>query len=227
MTGKINHDRRRFLGATGAAALGIGAAQIATIGAAKAQTGGARAVGQTASGAATNTSFGPVKQIDAGVLNVGYVEAGPADGQPVILMHGFPYDIHSYVEVTPLLAAEGYRVIVPYFRGYGTTTFRSADTPRNVDQAAFALDVLALMDALGIEKAILAGYDWGTRTADVIAALWPERVKALVSVSGYIITNLAEAKLTCCRPDSPGLSGIRFTSPRKRAWSASWLTGTT
>jgi hypothetical protein len=112
MTGKINHDRRRFLGATGAAALGIGAAQIATIGAAKAQTGGARAVGQTASGAGTNTSFGPVKQIDAGVLNVGYVEAGPADGQPVILMHGFPYDIHSYVEVTPLLAAEGYRVIV-------------------------------------------------------------------------------------------------------------------
>jgi pimeloyl-ACP methyl ester carboxylesterase len=138
-----------------------------------------------------DASFGPVRQIDAGVLNVGYVEAGPADGRPVLLLHGFPYDIHSYVEVAPLLAAEGYRVIVPYFRGYGTTTFLSPDTPRNVDQAAFALDILALMDALGIRRAILAGYDWGSRTADIIAALWPERVKALVSVTGYLITNLA------------------------------------
>lgn len=195
MTGKINHDRRRFLGATGVAALGIGAAQIGTIGAAKAQTGGARAAGQSASGAGTNTSFGPVKQIDAGVLNVGYVETGPADGQPVVLMHGFPYDIHSYVEVAPLLAAEGYRVIVPYFRGYGTTTFRSAGTPRNVDQAAFALDILALMDVLKIDKAVLGGYDWGSRTGDIIAAVWPGRVKALVSVSGYVITNLAANKL--------------------------------
>jgi pimeloyl-ACP methyl ester carboxylesterase len=110
-------------------------------------------------------------------------------------MHGFPYDIHSYVQVTPLLAAEGYRVIVPYFRGYGTTTFRSSRTPRNVDQAAFALDILALMDALKIEQATLAGYDWGSRTADIIAALWPKRVKALVSVTGYLITNLAASKV--------------------------------
>ena len=107
----------------------------------------------------SSTSFGPVKQVNAGVLNVGYVEAGPADGRPVVLMHGFPYDIHSYVEVTPLLAAEGYRVVVPDFRGHGTTTFLSADTPRDVDQAAFALDILALMDTLGIEQPILAGYD--------------------------------------------------------------------
>ena len=140
-------------------------------------------------------SFGPLQQIEAGVLNVGYAEAGPADGEPVILMHGFPYDIYSYVEVAPLLATAGYRVIVPYFRGYGTTTFRSPSTPRNVDQAAFALDTLALMDALRVERAILAGYDWGSRTGDIIAALWPERCKALVSVSGYLITNLAANKL--------------------------------
>ncbi|BBH67737.1 alpha/beta hydrolase [Actinoplanes sp. OR16] len=135
--------------------------------------------------------FGPVRQIDAGVLNVGYIEMGPVRGTPVILMHGFPYDIHSFEEVAPLLAARGYRVIVPYFRGHGSTTFRSASTPRNADQAAFALDILALMDKLGIKRAVLAGYDWGSRTGDIIAALWPERVKALVSVTGYLITNLA------------------------------------
>jgi pimeloyl-ACP methyl ester carboxylesterase len=160
------------------------------IGSAKAQTGGSGAAGLPAA-----SPFGPVKQIKAGVLNVGYVEAGPADGRPVILMHGFPYDIHSYVEVVPLLAAEGYRVIVPYFSGYGSTMFLSASTPRNVDHSAFALDILALMDALGIDRAILAGYDWGSRTGDIIAALWPMRVKALVSVTGYLITNLAANKL--------------------------------
>ncbi len=195
MPGEINHDRRRFLGAAGAAALAVGAAQIGMIGPAKAQTGAARAAGLPAVRSGANASFGPVKQINAGVLNVGYVEAGPADGRAVILMHGFPYDIHSYVEVAPLLAAEGYRVIVPYFRGYGTTTFLSASTPRNVDQAAFALDILALMDVLKIDTAILAGYDWGSRTGDIIAAVWPNRVKALVSVSGYLITNLAAEKL--------------------------------
>jgi pimeloyl-ACP methyl ester carboxylesterase len=189
MTREINPNRRRFLGAAGATAFTVGAAQLGTIGSAKAQTD---AAGPSAVKAGT---FGPVEQIDAGVLNVGYVEAGPADGQAVILMHGFPYDIHSYVEVAPLLAAEGYRVIVPYFRGYGTTTFLSSATPRNVDQAAFALDILALMDALKIEKAVLGGYDWGSRTADIIAAVWPHRVKALVSVSGYLITNLAANKL--------------------------------
>ena len=177
--------RRRFLGAAaGVAALAVGASQAGIVPAAEAQS----------SPAMTNTPFGPVRQIDAGVLNVGYVETGPADGTPVILMHGFPYDIHSYVEVAPLLAAAGYRVIVPYFRGYGTTTFRSPKTPRDVDQAAFALDILALMDALRIEKAILAGFDWGSRTGDIIAALWPQRCRALVSVTGYLITNLAANK---------------------------------
>jgi pimeloyl-ACP methyl ester carboxylesterase len=186
---EISADRRRFLGiATGAvatAAVGLQSAHAAE-GSSGPAAGGAR-TGTTAPG----SSFGPVRQINAGVLNVGYVEQGPADGRPVVLMHGFPYDIHSYVEVAPLLAAKGYRVIVPYFRGYGSTSFLSADAPRNVDQAAFALDILALMDALGIQQATLAGYDWGSRTADIIAALWPERVKALVSVTGYLITNLA------------------------------------
>ncbi len=135
----------------------------------------------------TNTSFGSLRQIDAGVLNVGYAEVGPANGRPVILLHGWPYDIHSYVEVAPLLASVGYRVIVPYLRGYGTTRFLSSETFRNGQQSATAVDIIALMDALKIEKAILAGYDWGARTANIVAALWPERCKALVSVSGYLI----------------------------------------
>ena len=134
-----------------------------------------------------NTSFGPPKQIDAGVLNVGYAEAGPSDGPVAMLLHGWPYDIHSFVDVAPLLAAAGYRVIVPYVRGFGTTRFLSSDTVRNGQQAAVALDVIALMDALAIEQAVLGGCDWGARTACVIAALWPERAKALVSVSGYLI----------------------------------------
>jgi pimeloyl-ACP methyl ester carboxylesterase len=127
------------------------------------------------------------KQIDAGVLNVGYAEAGPTDGPAVVLLHGWPYDVHSYVDVAPLLAQEGYRAIVPYLRGYGTTRFLSDETFRNGQQSVLALDTIALMDALGIERANLAGYDWGARTAGVIAALWPERCKALVSVSGYLI----------------------------------------
>jgi pimeloyl-ACP methyl ester carboxylesterase len=122
-----------------------------------------------------------------GVLNVGYAEAGPAGGPAVILLHGWPYDIYSYVDVAPLLASAGYRVIVPYLRGYGTTRFLSSETVRNGQQSVVAVDIIALMDALGIEKATIAGYDWGARTADVIAALWPERCKALVSVSGYLI----------------------------------------
>jgi pimeloyl-ACP methyl ester carboxylesterase len=139
---------------------------------------------------ATTTSFGPVKQVDAGVLNVGYVDAGPAGGRPVMLLHGWPYDIHSYADVTPVLTAKGYRVIIPYLRGYGTTRFLSGDTFRNGQQSAIAVDMIALMDALGIEKAIVAGFDWGARTAVIMAALWPERCKALVSVSGYLIVNL-------------------------------------
>jgi pimeloyl-ACP methyl ester carboxylesterase len=134
-----------------------------------------------------NHSFGSLKQIDAGVLNVGYAEAGPTDGPAVILLHGWPYDIHSYVDVAPLLAEAGFRAIVPYLRGYGTTSLLSRETLRNGQQSVLALDIIALMDALTIEKAILAGYDWGARTANVIAALWPERCKALVSVSGYLI----------------------------------------
>jgi pimeloyl-ACP methyl ester carboxylesterase len=136
--------------------------------------------------AVTNTSFSPLQQIDAGVLNVGYAESGPADGPAVILLHGWPYDIHSYVDVAPLLAA-GYRAITPYLRGYGSTRFLASDTVRNGQQAALALDVIALMDALGIERAILGGFDWGARTAAIVAALWPERTKGLVSVSGYLI----------------------------------------
>lgn len=128
-----------------------------------------------------------VKQIVAGDLNVGYVDTGPNDGRPVLLLHGWPYDIHSYTEVAPLLAAQGYRVIIPYLRGYGPTHFLSEETIRNGEQAALALDVIAMLDALEIESAILAGFDWGARTADVVAALWPERCKGLVSVSGYLI----------------------------------------
>ena len=188
----ISPDRRRFLGiAAGTASvagLGVSAAQAATPGN---FASGSAAVHAAPTARSSSTAFGPVRQINAGVLNVGYVEVGPSHGQPVILMHGFPYDIHSYVDVAPLLAAQGFRVIVPCFRGYGSTTFRSPATPRHVDQAAFALDILALMDALQIREAILAGYDWGSRTADIIAALWPHRVRALVSVTGYLITNLA------------------------------------
>jgi len=135
----------------------------------------------------TSTSFRALKQIDAGVLNVGYAEAGKSDGPTVMLLHGWPYDIHSFVDVAPVLAAKGYRVIVPYLRGYGSTRFLSSTTPRNGQQAVVAVDIIALMDALKIERAVLGGFDWGARTADIIAALWPERCKGLVSVSGYLI----------------------------------------
>lgn len=140
-------------------------------------------------------SFGPVRQINAGVLDVGYVEAGPADGPAIVLLHGWPYDIHSYVDVAPLLAAAGCHVLVPYLRGYGTTRFLSDETFRNGEQAALALDVTALMDALGIESAIVAGFDWGARAAGIVAALWPERCTGLVSVSGYLIGNQEAGKL--------------------------------
>ncbi len=141
--------------------------------------------------AALPTSFGPLKQIDAGDLSVGYAEAGPANGPAVILLHGWPYDIQAFAEVVPELAAAGHRVVVPYLRGYGTTRFLSAETPRNGQQAALAADVIALMDALKIEKAVIGGFDWGGRSADAVAALWPERVKALVAVSGYLIGSRA------------------------------------
>src|SRR5256886_5136568 len=143
----------------------------------------------------TNTSFGSLKQIDAGLLNVGYVEAGKSDGPAAMLLHGWPYDIHSYVDVAPRLAQAGYRVIIPYLRGYGTTCFLSSETFRNGQQSVVAVDLIALMDALKIEKAILAGFDWGARTADIIAAIFPERCKALVSVSGYLIGSQQAGKV--------------------------------
>jgi pimeloyl-ACP methyl ester carboxylesterase len=175
-------NRRGFLGAMAATGL-----LAAGCGRAGAKAGPAAAEAQIK--AQGHGSFGALKQIDAGDLNVGYAEAGPADGPPVLLLHGWPYDIHSFVDVAPALAQRGYRVIVPYLRGYGTTRFRSPDTLRYGQQSALALDTIALMDALRIDKPILAGFDLGARTADIIAALWPERCKALVSVSGYLIAS--------------------------------------
>ena len=180
---EINQDRRRFFGT---AAMAIAATQLGMIGPAAAQRVAAR---MPAIKPGTNTSFGPLKQIDAGVLNVGYAEAGPANGPVVVVLHGWPYDIHSFVDVAPILAGAGYRVIVPYLRGYGATRFLSNETARNGQPSALAVDVIALLDALKIEKPILAGFDWGARTANIVAALWPERVKAMVSVSGYLIGN--------------------------------------
>jgi len=141
------------------------------------------------------TVLGAISQIDAGPLNVGYLDRGPVDGPAVVLLHGWPYDIHSYVDVVPLLTAAGHRVIVPYLRGFGTTRFRSEETVRNGEQAALALDTIALMDALGIETAVVAGFDWGARSADIVAALWPERCRGLVSVSGYLIGSQSAGKL--------------------------------
>jgi pimeloyl-ACP methyl ester carboxylesterase len=140
-------------------------------------------------------AFGPIMQIDAGLLSVGYAEAGPPSGPAVVLLHGWPYDIHSYIDVAPRLAAHGYRVIVPYLRGYGSTRFLSDETPRNGQQSALAVDAIALMDALGIDQAVIAGFDWGARTANVVAALWPERCRALVSISGYLIGNQETGRL--------------------------------
>jgi pimeloyl-ACP methyl ester carboxylesterase len=186
---EIDHHRRRFFRT---AALTIAAAQLGMIGSVNAQPSRTKL---PAIKPGTNTSFTSMKQIDAGVLNVGYAEAGPANGRAVILLHGWPYDIHSFVDVAPLLASAGYRVIVPYLRGYGTTRFLSNEAFRNGEQAAVAVDIIDLMDALKIEKATLAGFDWGARTGDIIAALWPERCKALVSVSGYLIGSQATGKL--------------------------------
>jgi pimeloyl-ACP methyl ester carboxylesterase len=188
----INHHRRRFFGA---AAMSIAAAQLIFSGSADAQPGKAKPAELPNIKPGTNTSFGPLKQIDAGLLNVGYAEAGPADGPPVILLHGWPYDIYSFVDVAPLLASAGYRVIVPYLRGYGTTRFLSGETFRNGQPSVVAVDIIALMDALKIEKATLAGFDWGGRTANIIAALWPERCKAMVSVSGYLIGSQESGKM--------------------------------
>jgi pimeloyl-ACP methyl ester carboxylesterase len=184
MSDEIN--RRRFLGTT---AVAIAAAHLGMTGSGQAQSSERASTALPAIKQGPNTSFGALKQIDAGFLNVGYAEAGPAEGRAVILLHGWPYDIHSYSEVAPLLTSKGYRVIVPYLRGYGTTRFLSNDTFRNAQQAAVALDIIALMDALKIGKAVIGAFDWGARTANIIGALWPERCKAMVSVSGYLIGN--------------------------------------
>lgn len=176
----IDQHRRQFLGvAAGTVAAGLGVIELA------------RAETEASRSQASNASFGTIKQTDAGVLNVGYVEAGPSNGPVAILLHGWPYDIHAFVDVAPILAKAGYRVIIPYLRGYGTTHFLSSETPRNGEPAAMAADIIALMDKLDIKTAVLAGFDWGARSADIIAALWPDRCRALVSVSGYLISSQA------------------------------------
>ena len=189
---EIDRHRRRFCGT---AAITIAAAQLGMIDLANAQAGKSKPTQLPAIKPGTNTSFSSLKEIDAGVLNVAYAEAGPPDGPAVILLHGWPYDIHSYVDVAPLLASAGYRAIVPYLRGYGATRFLSSETLRNGQPSALAVDVISLMDALKIEKAILAGFDWGARSANIVAALWPERCRAMVSVSGYLISSPEAGKM--------------------------------
>jgi pimeloyl-ACP methyl ester carboxylesterase len=184
---EIDQNRRRFFGA---AALTFTAAELGVIGAAHAQT---KPPQLPAIKAGSNTSFAPVKQIDAGALNVGYAEAGPPNGSPVILLHDWPYDIHDYIEVAPILVAQGHRVIIPHLRGHGSTYFLDTATPRSGQQAAIGVDVIALMDALKIPTAVLAGYDWGGGAACVVAALWPERCTGLVSVNDYLIQDIAHA----------------------------------
>jgi pimeloyl-ACP methyl ester carboxylesterase len=187
---QINYHRRRFLGA-----LSIAVAQLGAVGVAHAQSNEAKPARLPVIKPGSNTSFGSLKQIDAGLLNVGYAESGPGNGAPVILLHGWPYDIYSFVDVAPLLASVGYRVIVPYLRGYGSTRFLSSNTVRNGQQSVVAVDLINLMDALKIEKATIGGFDWGARTANIVAALWPERCKAMVSVSGYLIGSQEAGKI--------------------------------
>ena len=189
---KIDYRRRRLFGA---AAVTIAATQLGIVDSANAQSSKTKQAQIPPIKPGTNTSFASLKQIDAGVLNIGYAEAGPADGHAVILLHGWPYDIYSFVDVAPLLASAGYRVIVPYLRGYGSTQFLSSDAPRNGQQSVVAVDVIALMDSLKIEKATIGGFDWGARTANIVAALWPERCKAMVSMSGYLIGNQQAGKI--------------------------------
>ncbi|MGO4222887.1 alpha/beta fold hydrolase [Lysobacter sp. TAF61] len=186
-TATFDPHRRRLLGT---AAMGIAVAPLGLVAPARAHAGPSK----SAPAGATGATFSALRHVRAGVLDIAYAEAGPKKGPPVILLHGWPYDIHSYAEVAPLLAAAGYRVIVPHLRGYGTTRFLSADTVRNGQPAALAQDVIELLDALGIGKAVIAGYDWGGRSADIVAAIWPERVKALVAVSGYLIGSQAAAQ---------------------------------
>jgi pimeloyl-ACP methyl ester carboxylesterase len=191
MLKQLNYGRRQFLEA---AAVTIATGPLFMIGSADAQPGKSDPAAATGASLKNNSSFA-IKQINAGVLNIGYAEAGPANGPVVLLLHGWPYDIYSFADVAPLLTAKGYRVIIPYLRGFGTTRFLSDKTLRNGQPSAIALDIISLMDALKIDKAIIGGFDWGARTADIIAALWPERCKALVSVSGYLISSQAAGKI--------------------------------
>src|SRR6201991_4748459 len=188
-TDEIDRGRRNLFGT---AAMAVVATQLGMVGSAAAQRVETRT---SAIKPGTNTSFGPLKQINAGVLSVGYAEAGPANGPVIVLLHGWPYDIHSFVDVAPLLASAGYRVIIPYLRGYGTTQFLSRSTVRNGQPSALAVDLKDFLDAFKIEKPILAGFDWGARTANIFAALWPERTRAMVSVSGYLIGNQEAGKM--------------------------------
>jgi pimeloyl-ACP methyl ester carboxylesterase len=188
MSETINQPRRALLSFAALTA----AAEFSAAGSAQAQSSGQITAGAVSS---ATGSFAPLKQVDAGLLNIGYAEAGPANGPVVILLHGWPYDIHSFVDVAPLLASRGYRVIVPYLRGHGTTRFLSSETFRNGQPSVVALDIIALMNALEIHRATVAGFDWGARTADIMAALWPERCKALVSVSGYLIGSQEAGKV--------------------------------
>ena len=194
MSYEIDRDRRRFFGA---AAVALAATPLDVVTDVGAQTGATPAPQSPPrkAGMNVNTSFASLKHVNAGLLDVAYAEAGPADGPVVMLLHGWPYDIHSFVEVAPLLASSGYRVIVPYVRGYGGTRFLSSATVRNGQPSALARDTVDLMDALKIQTATLAGYDWGGRSADIVAALWPQRCKALVSVSGYLIGNQEAGKV--------------------------------
>ena len=210
-------DRRRFLGA--AIAILVGHAG-ATRPEASSVAGRRTPAGAADTAPGTSRALGTPKQIAAGLLDVGYTDAGPVDGRVVILLHGWPYDVHSFVEVVPLLAGAGYRVIVPHLRGFGTTRFLSSDTIRNGQQAALALDVIALMDALRIEKAIVAGFDWGARTADIVAALWPERCHGLVAVSGYLIAN-REVNRTPLTPEAEYAWWYQYLL-RHRPWRT-WL----
>jgi len=194
-TDQINENRRRFMRN---AAMTLAAAEFVMITSAVAQPGKKNDKNMSPAMPGTNgssgTAFGPLKRIEAGLLNVGYAEAGPANGPAVLLLHGWPYDIYSFVDVTPMLASAGYRVIVPYLRGYGTTRFLSDETFRNGQPSVVAVDIINLMDALKIDKAIVGGFDWGARTADIMAVLWPERCKGIVSVSGYLIGSQESGK---------------------------------
>src|SRR5262245_24398051 len=190
MAEEIDHERRRLISA---AAMSV-ALELALSGSRPAWADKTDSATPKHILPGTTMSFDTVKQIDAGVLKVGYIEAGPTDGPAILLLHGWPYDVHTYLEVAPLLVSKGYRVVVPYLRGYGPTRFLSDETPRNGQQSALAVDAIALLDALGIGKALIGGCDWGARTACIVAALWPERCKGLVSVSGYLIGGQAGGK---------------------------------